>query len=641
MAALMLSFNACEEISPVSLNEDLQTDNGLKILKFGDGSHSLAKIISQKKLITKDNGGVLNLLHGTHSSGNAGLLYGVDEDSPYNLYAIDPFDIGNPELVGQLAFRTRAIAVAPEAQLEWQQPIEQGTPVIKVLLVVADAGNTSTQDMARKSLFESWGFTVNLISDGASQSDFDNASASSSVAYISEEVVSGTLNTKLKQATIGVVNEERYLVDDFGIASSPGMSSDRDLQILDVTHYITSVFNPGYIQLFSYEQSTPKINNNPDNQAPELQILGDFGSAEPSFVVLEAGAALYGGGKAAGRRVELPFGHNDFDFNSLTDDGRILVRRALEWAAEGNAIAASPSTPAAEGLVYYASYDMIDGLYRIATFDPATGSNTILPGGSLFKGCDKLAFGPDGRLYGVSDNEEDELYIINTTTGNWTLSKTMNINFGTHGDMAFGADGKFYHINGMNGNLQVADLANSALTTINDTQLGNITGLASGINGVLYMSTENGKLYSVNPSNAVVTYLGETGIADLEDLASAYFEKELSYASVTLEVPANAINEDVEFELSLETGELLGGVAVTFAPHGIVFNNPVILNMTAYGVDFSNVDPYAVDIYYDNQESGMWELMQSDNVIVDVNNGTVQVINAQLPHFSRYAIATE
>ncbi len=37
---------------------------------------------------------------------------------------------------------------------------------------------------------------------------------------------------------------------------------------------------------------------------------------------------------AAGRRVELPWGGNDLDIDSLTDDGEALMRRSLAWAAD-------------------------------------------------------------------------------------------------------------------------------------------------------------------------------------------------------------------------------------------------------------------------------------------------------------------
>ena len=80
---------------------------------------------------------------------------------------------------------------------------------------------------------------------------------------------------------------------------------------------------------------------------------------------------------------------------------------------------------------------------------------------------------------------------------------------------------------------------------------------------------------------------------------------------------------------------------MTFQPHGIIFSQPAILNLEALGVDFSGVNPDDVDIFYDNPATGQWEPMQRDDIIVDVNLGRIQVINARLDHFSRYAIGDE
>jgi len=110
------------------------------------------------------------------------------------------------------------------------------------------------------------------------------------------------------------------------------------------------------------------------------------------------------------------------------------------------------------------------------------------------------------------------------------------------------------------------------------------------------------------------------------------------YANVSLDVLPGALSADAEIGLELETTELQGGVALTFEPHSVVFSQPAVLNLIAHGLDFSGIDPDAVDIFYDDAETGMWIPMQRDNVIVDAELGTVQVINALLPHFSRYAI---
>ena len=44
--------------------------------------------------------------------------------------------------------------------------------------------------------------------------------------------------------------------------------------------------------------------------------------------VINTGGNLYGGGTAAGRRVDLPWGGNVFDINSLNAAGLLIVRRS-------------------------------------------------------------------------------------------------------------------------------------------------------------------------------------------------------------------------------------------------------------------------------------------------------------------------
>ena len=56
-------------------------------------------------------------------------------------------------------------------------------------------------------------------------------------------------------------------------------------------------------------------------------------SRQKLLLTLETGALLNNGEQAAGRRVMLPWGGSSFDFHSLTHDARILLDRALTWAA--------------------------------------------------------------------------------------------------------------------------------------------------------------------------------------------------------------------------------------------------------------------------------------------------------------------
>ena len=72
-----------------------------------------------------------------------------------------------------------------------------------------------------------------------------------------------------------------------------------------------------------------------------------------------------------------------------------------------------------------------------------------------------------------------------------------------------------------------------------------------------------------------------------------------------------------------------------------IFNPPAIIDITASGVDLSGVDPASVNIYYDNQETGQWEVMESDQIVVNQNEGRIEIVGAKLPHFSRYSIGAE
>lgn len=101
------------------------------------------------------------------------------------------------------------------------------------------------------------------------------------------------------------------------------------------------------------------------------------------------------------------------------------------------------------------------------------------------------------------------------------------------------------------------------------------------------------------------------------------------------------MNESAEISLTIDDQQFAGNVDVVFEPHGITFSQPALLNIYAYGLDLSGVDPNSLNIYYDNPDTGQWELMQRDGFYVFPSLGTIYVINAKIPHFSRYAIGAE
>ncbi len=163
-----------------------------------------------------------------------------------------------------------------------------------VLFVVVDTSGLSTEESNIKTLLESWGHDVNTIDEDDSQATFDTAVAANDVVYISEDVNSGDLSTKLRDAAIGIVNEEPNLVDEFRIAGSHGYPAwTTAVTILDNSHYITSPFNTGSLTIFSSSMPVANITNNAAEQAPDLQILGQFSASEPTLVTLEKDSLLY------------------------------------------------------------------------------------------------------------------------------------------------------------------------------------------------------------------------------------------------------------------------------------------------------------------------------------------------------------
>jgi hypothetical protein len=71
-----------------------------------------------------------------------------------------------------------------------------------------------------------------------------------------------------------------------------------------------------------------------------------------------------------------------------------------------------------------------------------------------------------------------------------------------------------------------------------------------------------------------------------------------------------------------------------FSPSG-TWLRPVIYNLTIMGLDLSTVDPSKVKFVY-MAPNGQYYAAVCQQIFVERQSGKLQVINAQLPHFSRY-----
>jgi hypothetical protein len=201
-----------------------------------------------------------------------------------------------------------------------------------LLLVVADASSLKSGETARKSMIEGWGWTVTVISDHATQGEFDTQAAAVDVAYIPTTIDSTILSTKLRETTIGVVIEK--IMSDFGIATGWGFKSSDEIKIIDNSHYITSPFDLGLLTFVSSLQPITKIDGGIAPGSITLAEMFNIGSIwKPALAIVDTGGELAVSGTAAGRRVQLPWGDDTFDFNALNPDGQTIMKRAIEWAA--------------------------------------------------------------------------------------------------------------------------------------------------------------------------------------------------------------------------------------------------------------------------------------------------------------------
>ncbi|MCU7935398.1 MAG: DNRLRE domain-containing protein [Candidatus Thiodiazotropha sp. (ex Dulcina madagascariensis)] len=195
----------------------------------------------------------------------------------------------------------------------------------KVAMVVSYQGSDlGSTDRKRKDVIDSWGYDVDTYDDGLlwslNTSNYD-------VVYISSTASASTVGTYFTNKTIGVVSEQGELNDELGIASGSAWPVGNSITITDSSHYITQPFSPGSLTIYQGDMEGLTVSG---SEAPEIETLADW-VGNGALVTLDMGAALEGGGTAAGRRVMLPIGRT-VDWDQINNNGLLMLQRAIEWA---------------------------------------------------------------------------------------------------------------------------------------------------------------------------------------------------------------------------------------------------------------------------------------------------------------------
>jgi len=127
---------------------------------------------------------------------------------------------------------------------------------------------------------------------------------------------------------------------------------------------------------------------------------------------------------------------------------------------------------------------------------------------------------------------------------------------------------------------------------------------------------------------------GELEIFEEDDMDILDYDEDSGFI-VSLQVLPNSVKDTTELSLIMDKKSF----DMEFGPPGTVFANPALLNIIAVNLNLKKVNLETLAIYFDNPETGQWQKIDSENVVVDKVHGFLRISNTQIPHFSRYACA--
>ena len=186
--------------------------------------------------------------------------------------------------------------------LAWLTRLIKGTTNRPFVLFVSEEirqfedGTTvaSSAEQDRVDKIEAWGFHVTVISQEATQAEFDAQLILSNVVYVSGETDGATIGSKLNGTALGVVTESFANADSLGFYSSLSTEIDNNstIDIRNDRHYITTGYPLGELWILNTDQTLKWTNSLLASSA--VTLTKSFGSAVtgPSLVILDAGRPI-------------------------------------------------------------------------------------------------------------------------------------------------------------------------------------------------------------------------------------------------------------------------------------------------------------------------------------------------------------
>jgi hypothetical protein len=416
---------------------------------------------------------------------------------------------------------------------------------INVLMVTTNNGSLTALESGRKSMVESWGYTVNTIWDGAPQAAFNTAFTTNRAVYLPDEATAAEVGYKLREATIGIVSEHPDLADELGFCSgAAATTTSTTINVVSNSHYVTGAFATGNLSLGS---GTYNVVNLAGSTASGGQVLATVGGIN-SVVAIETGAIVattYNSSNVAfGRRVQFPLPISINDGSTFNANPYTLGARMLWWAAgldralvahwkvdETSGTTAADSSSFVHNATYIGSPTLgISGPHRFAAYFTADGKYVTAPASTLLNtlGASNADFSvafwvkpntPAGGWRpllhkGSADSERGPGIWLNTGTNriHFRISTTSSWNEGTD-SVANLTSGAWSHVACVKAGNKWRCYVNGVLDT-EFTLVGTTTGNA----GPLYFGDDPWFGGSMTSMDDVRIYNGALTIAEIKKL---------------------------------------------------------------------------------------------------------------------------
>lgn len=111
-------------------------------------------------------------------------------------------------------------------------------------------------------------------------------------------------------------------------------------------------------------------------------------------------------------------------------------------------------------------------------------------------------------------------------------------------------------------------------------------------------------------------------------------------AEIKLNILSNTIDYSKTVTMQFDDNNFAGFSDIVFGPHGTQFSAPALLDFEVTGIDLTGINPANVGLYYVN-DNGQWEEIVCGQIEVNVGAEIIAVQDAELHHFSRYALAAD